>query len=122
VAGKNELHDLPLPRAEFRPEPVVDAHHGACARLLAWDRRLVGAPAGVRFLRSSGYIWTPQTENFLREVGRLEEEEAKALSRHPIGSLGEPDDIAYMVLYLAPDESKFVTGSEMAVDGGYLMV
>lgn len=69
-----------------------------------------------------GYIWTPQTENYLRDLGRLEEERAKALSRHPIGYLGEPNDIAYMALYLASDESKFVTGSEMVVDGGYLMV
>jgi 3(or 17)beta-hydroxysteroid dehydrogenase len=69
-----------------------------------------------------GYIWTPQTENYLRDLGRLEEEKAKALARHPIGTLGEPADIAYMVLYLASEESKFVTGSEMVVDGGYLMV
>ena len=69
-----------------------------------------------------GYIWTPQTENYLQDLGKLEAEKAKARSRHPIGSLGEPNDIAYMVLYLASDESKFVTGSEMVVDGGYLMV
>ncbi|TPL03624.1 MULTISPECIES: glucose 1-dehydrogenase [unclassified Mesorhizobium] len=69
-----------------------------------------------------GYIWTPQTENYLRDLGTLDQEKAKALSRHPIGFLGEPDDIAYMVLYLASDESKFVTGSEMVVDGGYLAV
>ncbi len=69
-----------------------------------------------------GYIWTPQTENYLRVLGKLEEERSKALSRHPIGYLGEPDDIAHMVLYLASDESKFVTGTEMVVDGGYLMV
>ena len=69
-----------------------------------------------------GYIWTPQTENYLRDLGTLEQEKAKALSRHPIGFLGEPNDIAYMVLYLASDESKFVTGSEMVVDGGYLAV
>jgi 3(or 17)beta-hydroxysteroid dehydrogenase len=69
-----------------------------------------------------GYIWTAQTENYLRDLGRLEEERAKALSRHPIGFLGEPKDIAYMVLYLASDESRFVTGAEMVVDGGYLMV
>ncbi|RWM09570.1 MAG: glucose 1-dehydrogenase [Mesorhizobium sp.] len=69
-----------------------------------------------------GYIWTPQTENYLRDLGTLEREKAKALSRHPIGFLGEPSDIAYMVLYLASDESKFVTGSEMVVDGGYLAV
>jgi NAD(P)-dependent dehydrogenase (short-subunit alcohol dehydrogenase family) len=69
-----------------------------------------------------GYIWTPQTENYLRDLGRLEEERDKALRRHPLGTLGEPKDIAYMVLYLASDESKFVTGAEMVVDGGYLMV
>jgi 3(or 17)beta-hydroxysteroid dehydrogenase len=69
-----------------------------------------------------GYIWTPQTENYLRDLGKLESEKAKALARHPIGFLGEPKDIAYMVLYLASDESRFVTGSEMVVDGGYLMV
>ena len=69
-----------------------------------------------------GYIWTPQTENYLRDLGKLEQEREKALSRHPIGFLGEPNDIAYMVLYLASDESKFVTGAEMVVDGGYLMV
>ena len=69
-----------------------------------------------------GYIWTPQTENYLAGLGRLEAERAKALARHPIGRLGRPDDIAYMVLYLASDESTFVTGTEMVVDGGYLMV
>lgn len=69
-----------------------------------------------------GYIWTPQTENYLKDLGKLDQEKAKALARHPIGFLGEPADIAYMVLYLASDESKFVTGSEMVVDGGYLAV
>jgi NAD(P)-dependent dehydrogenase (short-subunit alcohol dehydrogenase family) len=33
--------------------------------------------------------------------------------------MGEPDDIAYGILYLASDESKFVTGSELVIDGGY---
>ena len=37
----------------------------------------------------------------------------------PVGRLGTPDDIAYGVLYLASDESKFVTGSELVIDGGY---
>lgn len=38
---------------------------------------------------------------------------------HPLGHQGEPDDIAYGVVYLASDESKFVTGTELIIDGGY---
>lgn len=38
---------------------------------------------------------------------------------HPIGRMGEPDDIAYGVVYLASDEAKFITGSELVIDGGY---
>jgi NAD(P)-dependent dehydrogenase (short-subunit alcohol dehydrogenase family) len=49
-------------------------------------------------------------------------ENVKALKCHPIGFLGEPRDIAYMILYFASDESRFVTGSEMIVNGGNLMV
>ena len=38
---------------------------------------------------------------------------------HPIGHIGEPDDIAWGVVFLASDESKFMTGSELVIDGGY---
>ena len=44
----------------------------------------------------------------------------KALNAmHPVGHIGEPNDIAYGVLYLASDESKFMTGAELVIDGGY---
>jgi 3(or 17)beta-hydroxysteroid dehydrogenase len=42
-----------------------------------------------------------------------------ALSWHPMGHFGEPEDVAYGVLYLASDESKFLTGSELVIDGGW---
>ena len=41
------------------------------------------------------------------------------LSRVPMGRYGEPEEVAYAVLYLASDESSFVTGSEVVVDGGW---
>jgi len=40
------------------------------------------------------------------------------LNRVPLGRIGKPEDIAYGVLYLASDESSFVTGSELVIDGG----
>ena len=43
---------------------------------------------------------------------------AEFLSRIPYGEFGEPDDIAYAVLYLASDEAKHVTGIQLVVDGG----
>jgi NAD(P)-dependent dehydrogenase (short-subunit alcohol dehydrogenase family) len=33
--------------------------------------------------------------------------------------MGDPDDVSYGILYLASDESKFVTGAELIIDGGY---
>ncbi len=52
----------------------------------------------------------------------LKEDENKyrtALSWHAMGHFGEPMDVAYGVLYLASDESKFLTGSELVIDGGW---
>ena len=43
----------------------------------------------------------------------------KAIEMTPMGRIGEPDDIAYGVLYLASDESGFMTGAELVIDGGY---
>ena len=41
------------------------------------------------------------------------------LKMHPIGRLGQPEDVAHAVLYLASDESSWVTGTSLMVDGGY---
>ncbi len=66
-----------------------------------------------------GFIWTPMVEKYLKWTGSPEEMRKKLNSLHPLGHIGEPDDIAYGILYLACDESKFVTGSELVIDGGY---
>lgn len=66
-----------------------------------------------------GYVWTPMVQNYLAEHGGVEEGRKALDAMHPVGHVGEPDDIAYGVLYLASDESKFVTGSELVIDGGY---
>lgn len=58
-------------------------------------------------------------ESYLAESGDVAEGRKALDEMHPIGHVGEPDDIAYAVLYLASDEAKFVTGTELIVDGGY---
>jgi NAD(P)-dependent dehydrogenase (short-subunit alcohol dehydrogenase family) len=47
---------------------------------------------------------------------------AERIAVHPIGRLGQPEDIAGLAVYLAGDESSWVTGSVFPVDGGYLAV
>jgi NAD(P)-dependent dehydrogenase (short-subunit alcohol dehydrogenase family) len=49
----------------------------------------------------------------------LEAAKEAAGAAHPIGTMGEPDDIAWAVVWLASDEAKFVTGTEIVIDGGY---
>ncbi|MEC8820113.1 MAG: SDR family oxidoreductase, partial [Pseudomonadota bacterium] len=44
------------------------------------------------------------------------------LALHPVGRLGQPSDIANGVSFLLSDESSFVTGSELVIDGGYTSV
>jgi len=52
-------------------------------------------------------------------LGRLMDRGAPYEPRSgPLGRLGEPNDVAYAVLYLASDESKFMTGAELKLDGG----
>lgn len=63
------------------------------------------------------FINTPILDGVKQMFG--EEEGLAKLGRQiPLGKVGEPDDIAYAVLYLASDESKLITGAELKVDGG----
>ena len=66
-----------------------------------------------------GFIWTPMVEHFLRESGDVAAGRAALDALHPLGHIGAADDVGYAIVYLASDESKFVTGSELVVDGGY---
>lgn len=63
------------------------------------------------------FVDTPIIDSMLKGDDRAET--LRKLGRQvPIGRIAEPDDVAYAVLYLASDESSFVTGSEIRIDGG----
>lgn len=102
--------------------PDVPPYHASkgAVRLMTKTDALLYAKDNIRVNSiHPGYIWTPMVENHLRTIGDPSELRKELDKLHPIGHIGEPLDIAYGVLYLASDESKFVTGSELVIDGGY---
>ena len=66
-----------------------------------------------------GFIDTPLLRKGMARYEDPAEAQRLYDALQPVGHLGQPEDIAYGVLYLASDESKFVTGSELVIDGGY---
>ena len=60
-----------------------------------------------------GYIDTPMVDMF--DDGTRDD----VIRRHPLGRLGKPCEIADAALYLQSDESRFVTGAEFVIDGGF---
>ena len=63
------------------------------------------------------FIDTNLLEDLYKKYGK--EKAIEKLSRQiPMGKIGEPNDVAFAILYLASDESKFVTGTEIRIDGG----
>ncbi|HUE52659.1 MAG TPA: SDR family oxidoreductase [Terriglobales bacterium] len=66
------------------------------------------------------FVETDLTAAVLRKAPDPEAMRRERISAHPIGRLGQPEDIAGMAVYLASDESSWVTGAVFPVDGGYL--
>ena len=68
------------------------------------------------------FVETDLTAEVIRKAPDPSAVRRERISVHPIGRLGEPEDIAGMAVYLASDEAGWVTGAAMPVDGGYLSV
>jgi NAD(P)-dependent dehydrogenase (short-subunit alcohol dehydrogenase family) len=95
--------------------PQYQASKGA-VRLLTKATAIQYAKEGIRANSvHPGPIVTPMTEAARADPERYQ----LMLSRVPLGCYGQPEDVAYGVLYLASDEARWVTGSELVIDGGW---
>ena len=100
--------------------PPYHASKGAVREMSKTDAVLY-AKEGIRVNSvHPGFIWTPLVE----AMAEASEDGAEAFRAHldelhPVGHVGEPGDIAAGIAYLASEDAKFVTGSELVIDGGY---
>jgi NAD(P)-dependent dehydrogenase (short-subunit alcohol dehydrogenase family) len=71
---------------------------------------------------SPGRVHTPFVDGFIKKnyAGNEAEMFEKLSKTQPIGRMGKPQEIADLVLYLCSDEAKFITGSDYAIDGGFI--
>ena len=98
--------------------PTSTAYHAAKGAIRIFSKSAAVQYAAENIRVNSvhpGYCWTPLTDpGYSHEEGRRE----WSMDRIPLGRLGNADDIAHGIVYLASDESSFVTGSELVIDGG----
>ncbi len=85
-------------------------------RLLTKSTAIQYASEGIRANSvHPGIIETAMTEAILADHERNQ----RWMTGTPLGRRGQPEDVAYGVLFLASDESSFMTGSELVIDGGW---
>jgi NAD(P)-dependent dehydrogenase (short-subunit alcohol dehydrogenase family) len=87
----------------------------------SWALDLVGTGIRVNVL-SPGPTSTPGLLNGLARSGQQEAMVAGLIAKTPLGRMGDPDEIAAAALFLASNDSSFMTGSELCVDGGYAQI
>lgn len=96
--------------------PYTSVYAGTKAALRALARTAAAelAAAGVRV----NAVSPGPTETPIHAKAGLEQAVRAVIPRIPLGRLGQPDDIAKAMLFLASDESSFMTGEELVIDGG----
>ena len=102
--------------------PDVPPYHASkgAVRMMSKTDALLYAADRIRVNSvHPGFIWTPMVDGFLQTQADPAAAKQATAALHPLGHMGDPDDIAWACVYLASEESKFVTGTELVVDGGY---
>jgi NAD(P)-dependent dehydrogenase (short-subunit alcohol dehydrogenase family) len=108
-----------LGRVASPGRPAYCATKGALiqlAKVLAADHAAQGIRANTL---SPGAV---ETRRMLQRWTSMEEARKVMAPRHLVGRLGQPDEIAQAALYLASDVSRFMTGADLLIDGGYTAI
>jgi gluconate 5-dehydrogenase len=98
--------------------PLIPAYTAAKGAVTTLARGLAAewSPGGVRVnVVTPGWIETGIT---VQALAGDPQRRQKILSRTPMGGFGQPEDIAYAVLYLCSPAARFVTGANLVIDGG----
>lgn len=99
--------------------PPYHASKGAVTLMTKTDALLYAADRIRVNSVHPGFIWTPMVEMYLQGMPDAAAAKKATAEAHPLGHMGEPDDIGWACVWLASDEAKFVTGAQIVVDGGY---
>ena len=89
----------------------------AAVRLMTKSTAVQNAKDGIRVNSVHPGVMPPMRTAV---ITAQPETRAKMLERVPMGRPGEPEEVAYAILFLASDEASYITGAELYVDGGYL--
>ena len=101
--------------------PAYSASKGA-VRMLTKSMALRCAEAGRNIHCNSvhpGATETPMVEPYVKMAPTRDKGLAMLAGAHPMGRVGQPEEIASVIVFLASDESSYVTGAEIPVDGGF---
>jgi NAD(P)-dependent dehydrogenase (short-subunit alcohol dehydrogenase family) len=115
-------------------EPNLPVYAAAKAAVLAFSKSLAkevgrfninvncvspGATWTERRIREHQAAWEKATEEEREKIKRRDE---KQLKLYPIGHLGQPEDVANAIVFLATERARQITGEVISVNGGYAMI
>lgn len=107
----------------LQSQPQVPAYAASKGGLLSLTRNMAldYASENIRVVAiNPGTIDTPMVRTQANAAGHEDEMMEKWGRLHPIGRVGQPDDIANAAMFLASDQASFITGENLCVDGGFM--
>ncbi len=120
--GKGSVINMSSIASSLKGVPNRFVYGASKAAVLGLTKSLAAdyTTKGIRFNAiCPGTVDTPSLADRMKATGDVEKARAAFVARQPMGRLARADEIAAMVVYLASDESAFITGQAFVIDGGW---